>query len=268
MKPLRTFALAAVLAAAGGPASAQEPDRSKPDYWLTKMQALVGQPVQADLELSGRSMMLKMTGSGRLVFADSGHFRMEQMLQQHVPNMPEPKSASILLVADGTTLWVEQNETYLKRPQVQKIPLRMVAQFQDPGSQYGFGGTDADPVKQALQIVKSTDFASATVGNGEVVLRGQLKPEAVSALTEMLQEDPRELVLVLDEKTAFPIRRELIDARRETIQALVYRNVQHPPKDQIDPAQFAYAPPADHNLIDVEKLARERAAAPAQKPNQ
>ncbi|TAH36993.1 MAG: hypothetical protein EYC70_08395 [Planctomycetota bacterium] len=256
------FLLGAALPAAAHPQGA---DTDKPEYWLKKMATLAGRPVEADLEMKGQQMLIPMDGTGRLVYADSTHYRLEQKMQQHQQGRPEPVTASNLLVCDGTTLWSETNWIYYKKPQVEKIPLAQLQGAQDLALGMGMGGMDPDPVRLVQDFAALVDFKEVKSGKGVIILHGTVKADAKEKLGAMFDDPPKTMLLTLDEKTGFPVHREL---RGDTglIMSLRYTNVRHPKREDMDHTQFQYQPPADANVVDYGQAAPQQGQKPAPKP--
>ena len=254
--------LAVVLCFSSIPAHAQGGD-AKP--WLEKMMGVYDDgPFTVDytakLDLAQMGQPINGTLDGKITFGDREHTRMEMTMSLGgMPGMTggeggEGMQMKMLSVNDGTMTWTEIEMPAMGTRQVMKISTEDAAKL---AASQGFGGlatnpTSMDPVAQLEMLAELIEFELVEATGGRVTLRGKVTADAQEGLGQLGALGVDTFVLVLDEKTAFPVEMRFGDPTPVIL--MEFQNLKRMSESALPQGIFEYTPPEGVPVMDLAEM--------------
>lgn len=260
---VRILTIAAVVAWCGiGGLLAEPKPEARP--WLEKLAGLGDQKTfkvnyTAEVKGGAEGQMVEMSMHGTTTQADRNHLRVEISVKLNMGG-DQQMDLGMLGVADGKTMWMEMQNPLLGGKHVMKMSVEQVGKAGAPGLGLGGGGS-VDPVRQIQELARKFDLELGGVADGRVTLRAPLTKETMAGLGAVAADDktPQEFVLVLDEKTAFPL--EMRMGGDPPFMVMRFTGLEFIDRAKLDPATFSYTPPAGVEVTDLGAIGQQGAAA-------
>jgi outer membrane lipoprotein-sorting protein len=210
------------------------------EVWLRRMTAVYDQgpfafKLKATVELGGGEQKFRSQVRGRMVYLDRNHSNVAVMM-----NRPDGMGRSHMKsVSDGATTWTQF--TTGSQTQVFKLDTALAERMAERGMALPGGGID--PVAQIRALTSRMDFE----------LEGTLKGEKIGLVGRYKAGGPqegqpafREMRLVLDAKTAFPLELTMGEAVKIEIEDFEFLE-----RGEIDMGLFKYSPPEGAEVKDL-----------------
>lgn len=194
------------------PAAAESAASARP--WLDKLMALFDRGpftlrYAADLDLGQMGQPIRGTLEGEVTYGDRQHLR--QVMKMKLSGLPggdgqTPTEMNILSVSDGELTWTEIAMPGGGDPQVMKISRQDAEEpAADQAGVFGAGRTSMDPVAQLEAMSRTMDFELVEATGGRVSLLATASAEDLAQLGQLGALGVDSFLLVLDERTGFPV---------------------------------------------------------------
>ena len=228
------------------------------DKWLEKMAAVYAKaPLSADytadmdIEQMGMKMHSKM--SGKIIFKDTKHQRMELNVEMDMGG--RKMNMTMNTINDGKTMWIDTSMPMGR--QVSKMDLDQADQMMKDagfGSMAG-GGLSMDKIVESMK--ESMDVTVESVKDGKVTLSATYKEVNIEASNPMAgamsERQNTRMVMVLDEKNIFPLQMSMFipkDAEKAGI-VMNMTNLKYLKESDIPEGTFSFSPPEGVPVIDI-----------------
>lgn len=247
---MKILPLAAGLVLAAAPAASAQDANA----WMEKLSKLAGKSFTTDMTSSVESEAMTMSMKGSYAYADAKKFAMDMAMKITNPamGMNDPMDMKMKMVADGTTLWMEMESPMMGGQQVMKLGVDHLDKLEEMGMSMNMSGSsEMDPVAQVKELASMADFGVPKVENGKVILSGPLNEKGLENLSEASTQmgiELTDIMIVLDEKTAFP-QEFALSAGDQKVVTSSFSNTKFP--EEIDPSRFSYTPPEGVDVMDL-----------------
>ncbi len=199
---MRSSHIIAAVVGVVAPSLAQE----SPEAWISRLNTVVDKPIEVHQEMMRDANGAKFTTKSDFVIADDKHFKVstEQINEGPGDDGVIVKSTVLLEnLADGEWLWMKFTDPLSGQGQVRRVALKELgAKASAAGSNF----TEIHPAGFIIQLSEMVDFEEVEKDETTVTLKGKFTEEAKTKMIGGFRGGiPRDLTLVLDLKTAFPI---------------------------------------------------------------
>ncbi len=216
------------------PPTTADLDTTETRAWLARMnEAWQRMPVQFKFQID--LMMLGMSHEGQLIRKGPRHYRMEI----ETGAFGRKGLSKFVIVCDGETLWQEMDAGVMSM--VVKDDCEDGDMQLDPSQ----GGEN--PGGMVLSWIEGMSRASVEEFASEITFEGQDGNEVRLQTTEF--DEAGTFTLILDRRTAFPRRLEMI-ANGQQVITITYNDVEFLRPAQVPDKTFAYSPPAGARVTD------------------
>ena len=255
-KGVRLLAVLAVFAIVGSawaetPADAQQwVDKMRQAYSKTPLS--VGYSAEMNTNSLGQPMTVALDGES--IHKDATHMNMKLAVKMTMGT--ESVDMKVLQVSDGKTMWMEMDNPLMGGKQVLKVSVDQAGQIAAAAG--GILGASADPVSQIRDLADKFDFRLVGTEGGLVTLSATMTEKAQADLKDALPlaEAMREMIVVLDEKTAAPKEMRLGGATPFlTVRIASFKHL-----ESVDPALFQYTPAEGVQVLDFDAMTKPEPA--------
>ncbi len=216
------------------------PAQDAPEAWLSRLRATKKRPVEVTqtmaMDLNGASQ----NSIGKLLYFDDMHFRITMDITLEGGGLEKPAKRSMLIVGDGTWMWMEARDHMFEQAQVRRMKL---ADLKATAIKQGRAFTTHHPSDRILEFADYVDFQTVKLSDTEVFLKGEFSEESKSRLINDFRGGiPRALEVRLDRKTGFPVSYE-IKSYHKSLVRFGYTEVNFLDVKKLDMKLFHYDPP-------------------------
>ena len=213
----------------------------EPSVWLDRMAVFYERvDFSTEFELTGQLYGLTVRGSGKILYKDERHQRMDAQVGMGFPGLGDALAGTITEVRDGTHLWSE----VAVGPEAEVFKERL-----EPGAGGGAGrfselGRSMNPISELRAIREYAAFDTAERTADMVLLRGRFLPPVLeeTAVTDVLGPEP-EIRLGLRPGDAAPLLLSLGPPAGPPVATLRLQDLQRLDADRLPAGAFSYTPP-------------------------
>lgn len=233
MRALAPLLLSA--AALAAPAAAQD----TPEAWISRMAAVAEKPVETKQSMKFFIRGTEVTMNSDLLFLDDKHFAIVADIETYWPEQEQRVRTRRRTIGDGKKQWNEMTNLETGQGRHQEMSFEQVAALSKKDLYQG----KVHPLQQLLVMLDYTDPEEIAAAGDLLTLTATISEEGKGKLVPMLGGVvPKELIIEIDRKTAFPRSWQIRRFTGETVLRMDFAEVRFPEPEKIDRARFVFRP--------------------------